>query len=111
MNSPKCKASQVLTFKTKQTGAFFTFLQHQLGSTDHSLSTHSTTIIKTKKRKAQSMFDDFQGQGYKAETISMVFKTEELGCQELTIRTISMEPIKFNQVTRDHQSSGIHESA
>ena len=57
------------------------------------------------------MFDDFQGQGYKAETISMVFKTEELGCQELTIRTISMEPIKFNQVTRDHQSSGIHESA
>ena len=39
------------------------------------------------------MFDDFQeGQGYKAETISMIFKTEELGCQELTIRTISMEP-------------------
>jgi hypothetical protein len=93
MNSPKCKASQVLTFKTKQTGAFFTFLQHQLGSTDHSLSTHSTTIIKTKKRKAQSMFDDFQeGQGYKAETISMIFKQKNW-----VVKNLQSEPSAWSQ--------------
>jgi len=57
------------------------------------------------------MFNDFQeGQGYKAETISMIFKQKNWVVKNLQ-RTISMEPIKFNQVTRDHQSSGIHESA